>query len=130
MSRKIKAYYVNPRTNTAEPREIETTLDTYYKLLECDCITITSRGFGRSRKRFDIICDDEGLLKDDPLISAIDDLGRVMLVGALLVCGEVDDEGELTSLTDSDVRLLKKYTNHLGTRNHPKGWYMLTSVKY
>jgi len=127
----IKAYYVNPATNTAEARDIDPELDTYYRLLDCDTIDIVNRGFGRGgRRRFDIICDDEGLYKTDPLISAIDDLGRPMLVGALLVTGVADDKGELTSLTDDDVRLLTRYTVHLGTRLHPKGWKMLTSMSY
>lgn len=133
MKNTIKAYYVDPITNTAEAREITDALDTYYELLHCDCIDIVERGFGvgrRGKRRFNIVCDDEGLFKDDVRISAIDDLGRTMIVGALLVTGRSDDEGNLTSLTDDDVRVLERYTMHMSTRKHPKGYKMLTQMTY
>jgi len=127
----IKAYYVDPITDTAKAVDIVPELDTYYDMLHCRTIDIVNRGFGQKGKtRFDIICDDEGLFADDPRISAIDALGKPMLVGSLLVVGEPDDDGNETSLTDEDVRLLERYTMHLSTRNHPHGYNMLTYMSY
>lgn len=128
--RKIKAYYIDPVNNIAEAREITPTLDTYYELIHTDVIDIVNRGFTNSKSRFDIICDDEGLLKDSPYISAIDERMQPMLVGALLVTGEADSHGELTSLTDDDVRLLKRNTRLLKTRKHPDGYRLLTHMTY
>lgn len=125
---KIKAYYIDPDSNTAEPREIETELDTYYRLLHCTCIDIVTRKIGG--KTYVIICDDEGLFNTDPHISAIDDLGQPMLVGALLVTGLADRRGELTTLTDDDVRYISKRVVHLSTRLHPEGWQMLTQCEF
>lgn len=127
----IKAYYVDPTTNTAKAVDIKPSLDTYYDMLHCTCIDIVNRGFGRTGKtRFDIICDDEGLFVDKPYISAIDERGNAMLVGSLLVVGESDDDGNETSLTDEDVRLLERFTFELATRVHRKPYKMLGYVTY
>ena len=131
MKNTIKAYYVDPITNTAEAREITDALDTFYELLHCDCVDIVSREVGRyGKRRYDIICDDEGLLKDDPYISAIDNNGRAMLVGSLLVVGEADDEGNITSLDDDDIKFLKMHTEYLSTYTHKAPYPMLVHVEY
>ena len=130
MTHTIKAFYIDPETNTAEVRTIEDKLDTFYDLLRCRCIDIVTRKIGIRGKAFDIICDDEGTFADDPKISAIDNIGRPMLVGALLIVGRADDDGNLTSLTADDIRRIRRYTTHLGTRKHPEGWNMLTTCEY
>lgn len=128
----IKAFYIDPETDTAEPRTVEDSLDTFYQLLHCRVIDIVTRriGFGRGSRVFDIICDEEGALIEDPLISAIDDYGDAMLVGSLLIVGLADDEGELTDLTDADIKHIRKHVMPLSTRRHPEGWQMLTSCHY
>lgn len=128
----IKAFYIDPKTDTAEPRTVEDSLDTFYQLLHCRVIDIVTRriGFGRGSRVFDIICDEEGALIEDPLISAIDDFGDAMLVGSLLIVGLADDEGELTDLTDADIKHIRKHVMPLSTRRHPEGWQMLTSCHY
>lgn len=130
MSKEIRAFYIDPMTNTAEPRTIQYDLDTFYQLLRCRCIDIVGREIGIRGRGFNIICDDEGTFVDDPRISAIDKVGRPMLVGALLIVGPTDDKGELTGLTSGDIRLIKRYVTHLSTRRHPEGWQMLTTCEY
>ena len=130
MTRTIKAFYIDPETNTAEVRTIEDKLDAFYALLRCRTVDIVTRKIGIRGRAFDIICDDEGTFADDPKISAIDNLGRVMLVGALLIVGQADEDGNMTSLTSNDVALIKRYVAHLGTRLHPEGWQMLTTCEY
>lgn len=103
------------------------TLQDYYKMIGCRYIDIVTRKIGR--KVYDIICDDEGTFVDDPLISAIDDMGRVMLVGNLIICGLADDEGELTGLSPEDIRYIKKRIQTLDTRKHAD-LLMLTSCNY
>ena len=103
------------------------TLEDYYGLIGCDCIDIVTRKIGR--KVYDIIVDDEGLLKDDPIISAIDDFGRVMLVGSMIICGLADAEGELTDLSDNDIRYIKKRIQTLNTLKH-RDLLILTCCNY
>lgn len=126
----IKAYYIDPRNDIAEAREITPELSTYYDMLHCDTIDIVNRGLTNTDRRFDIICDDNGLYADDVRISAIDDCGSPMLVGALLVVGEADEDGNETSLDDYDFCWLERYTNHVRTRLHPAGYKMLTHLTY
>ena len=114
---------INKEVKAVNPQS----LDDYYKLIGCKCIDIVSRKIGR--KRYEIICDDNGLLTDDPLISAIDDLGRVMLVGSLIVCGNVDSKGDLTDLTANDIQYIKKRVQKLDTRKH-EDLLMLTQCSY
>ena len=102
-------------------------LQDYYDLIHCDCIDIVTRRIGR--KWYDIICDDEGTFVDDPLISAVDDFGRVMLVGNLIICGLANGEGELTDLTSNDIKYIKKRIQTLDTRLH-SDLLMLTNCNY
>ena len=80
--------------------DIEGTLEEYYKYIGCSCIDIVTRKVGDTY--FDIICDDEGLLKDSPHISAVDTKGNPMLVGNLIFT-HTDEEGETIGVTDNDV---------------------------
>ena len=115
---------INKTTSVVNPDSLQD----YYDLIGCGCIDIVTRKIGR--KVYDIIVDDEGLLKNDPLISAIDDLGRVMLVGSLIVCGVADEEGELTDLSAADIKYIKKRIQPMFTRQHMEGLLMLTSCNY
>jgi len=102
-------------------------LEDYYKMIGCRCIDIVTRKIGR--KYYDIVCDDEGTFVDDPLISAIDDFGRVMLVGSLIICGRADSEGELTDLDANDIKYIKKRIQKIDSRKHDD-LLMLTSCNY
>lgn len=107
--------------------EINDELDEYYKLLNCSMIDIVSRKIGG--KWFDIVCDDEGLLKDDPKISAINDMGEPMLVGNLIFLHN-DGYGEMVGLDDADIKHLKDHIEVMCTVNHPFGYPMLTQCEY
>ena len=112
-----------------EVREVQAeTLDDYYNLTKCDCIDIVQRRIGK--KRYDIICDDEGLLKAGTKISAINNMGEPMLVGNLLIAGLADNKGELTSLTEEDIEYIKKRVQTMSTRKYPQGYKMLTECGY
>lgn len=97
--------------------EIEDSLATYYNLLNCDCIDIVVRTIGG--KEFDIVCDDEGLFKQFPRVSAVDEKSRPMLVGNLLFLHH-NEEGEMTGLSEDDVEHLIK---HLVTVGDERGVY-------
>ena len=92
----MKGILVNPREGI-KIVDFEPNLDWYYQHLECDTIDIAERKVGG--EYVDIICDDEGLLKEDWLPSAVDWEGRIMLAGCLLLCKH-DGEGGETGLGD------------------------------
>lgn len=97
---KITGIVVNPSEGVAQQATIEKSLDGYYKLLDCSCIDIVSRRIGG--KRYLIVCDDEALCKENPVITAISSDRQPMLFGALFVV-KSDDRDDVRSLTDSEA---------------------------
>ena len=111
--------------------EIPDKLDEFYKILNCRCIDIVARRIGwRTVRRFNIVCDDEGLYKDPQKISAIDNMGQPQLVGNLFIVGGTDEEGNLISLSEAEADYVLGYALQLGTKNFPAGYPMLTQCEY
>ena len=124
-ARTIKAILVDVQNETSRVVEFEDKLENFYELLQCECIDIVSRRIGR--KTFDIVCDDEGLYTQ-PKISAIDDFGRTMLVGNLLICKH--DGENLASLSNDEIKYVKARIVEQGTRMYPKGYMMVMQCAY
>ncbi len=96
---KIKAVYLQAGTGIW-PEVIEVdrdSLEELYKLINCDGVGITRRRIGFNN--YLVICDDEGLFKEDPIVSAVyGGTFQRAFVGNLLVCGLADEYGNLTGL--------------------------------
>ena len=104
----MKVLVLDTETASLDTREIEDDLDTFYSIIGCDCIDIPVRKIGG--KYYDIICDDEGLLKSDTIVSAINEnTWETMLVGNLIICNH-DDEGNMVGLTDEDIEKIRQHT--------------------
>ena len=86
--------------------DVENNLDSYCKLLDCRTIDITTRKIGY--KYYDIICDDEGLLKESNIMSAIDSYDEPALVGSILICN-FDTKGNEKDLTERDIQNIGGY---------------------
>ena len=102
-----KSYLIDVDEKKAKAVDIDTSLESLYETLKVGTIDIVSRKVGG--RWFDIVCDDEGLLKDNPKPSAVSPEGKVMLVGNLLFFHN-DGEGNLTELTEDDIDHLQDYT--------------------
>ena len=76
------------------------TLEEYYRILNCTTFDIASRRIGDNY--YDIYCDDEGLLQCNPVVSAVSEDRKPMLVGNLFVT-KTNDEGETISLTAEEI---------------------------
>lgn len=91
--------------NTLERVDILPKLEEYYRVLDCDLIDIVCVQI--AGRYYDIICDDEYLLRDgEKFVSAVNADGQPMLCGDLLVCsyGEnADGEIEEKSLNPDDI---------------------------
>lgn len=85
-------------------------LEDYYRLMEVDLIDIVVREI--NGKYYDIICDDEALLKEQPIPTMLDIEQMPMIFGNIIIAGLADEEGNMTDLTDEDVIRIK---NKLGT---------------
>ena len=106
----MRAYLLDVENKTRSAVEIDDNqhLQEYYRYLNCSLVDITSRKIGG--KWFDIITDDEGLCKENPIVSALTSDNEPALVGNLLFCNYDAETGEETSLTDEDIAHLEKHT--------------------
>lgn len=99
--------------------EFEDTLENLYKLCKCTCIDITERKVGD--RFYDFVVDDEGLFNQPVIPSVFDSKRQPMLVGNALICNH-DEEGNLSSLTDEQIEILKQHCCTLvfneGERTH------------
>ena len=123
----MKVVFLNVKeSKKPQVMDIEDSLDTFYKLIDCSTIDITRRKIGKHY--YDIICDDEGLFTESPKISAINNMGEPMLVGNLIIC---DSQGSnLKGLTDEQAETIMSYIHKLYTRIYPDGYYMITQCEY
>lgn len=119
----MKAVYLNVKENR-KPRliDIEDKLDTFYRLLDCDTIDVAVRKIGDDY--YDIIVDDEGLLIDNPKISAFDNQYNPQLVGNLLIVKN-DGKGEFKGLTDDEAREVMNNMVCITTQMHEMPYYAL-----
>lgn len=109
----MKFYYLNVDNQTNKAVDIEPTLDNYYKYLDCDCITISTVQV--CGKIYDIICDDEALLKDKPIPSVLIMPG-VNIYGNVLICKD-DGQGNETGLNDYEIVALMAGTFSIKVNN-------------
>lgn len=106
---KVRGILIDVSGNKVEEREVEEcNLDDLYGILNCNTIDIVVRTIGG--KPFDIVCDDEGLLKENPIVTAISEKGDYMLVGNLFICNHNKDC--LASLNDDDIAHIMDNMSH------------------
>ena len=79
-------------------------LKDYYRILGCQYIDIYQRKIGD--RWYTVVCDDEGALKSDAIVSAIDVHGALAFYGNLFIVSGRHDDAELHSLTDSEIHNL------------------------
>jgi len=103
----MKVFKVDVYGDSTGVIEIEDKLEDFYREIKTDVIDIVVRYI--DGQEFDIVCDDEGLLKDKPRVSAMDGGFKPMLVGNLLIAHH-DDEGNLTGISEEDSSLLMFHT--------------------
>lgn len=103
MKKKITGVLIDTEANTAKAVTIDNTLEAFYSALNCSCIDIVERTIGENEKYFTIVCDDEGLLKAAPRISAVSALCAPMLVGNLFITDFDHDTGDLASLSKQEL---------------------------
>ena len=114
----MKVVYMDVENNKLpKVMDIEDKLEVFYELIGCRCIDIVRRKIGN--KRYDVICDDEGLFKDDPVVSAVDTKYGDRLVGNLIIC-KSDVEGNLMGLSDNDVEEIIRHIKVYFTQDFEK----------
>lgn len=105
-------FAIDPRKNA---ELVETNgLDDYYKVIGCDCIDITILAI--DGHLFNVVVDDEGLLKGGAVPSVYSLNGEPLLVNTAIVFG-VEEDCELRSLTIEEVLLLSDRTYEAANQN-------------
>lgn len=126
--KKIKGVLIDVVEGTAKIVVIDHSLNSFYDVLHCRTIDITRRNV--DGVPFEIICDDEGLFSENPLISAIDDFGNPMLVGSIFVVGYDEENSDIRSLTADECAHVMMNIHPLPTRMHPEPYPILTNCEY
>ena len=128
----IKGDILDTEKGSAKNTTLYDKLDAYYAALHCDIIDIVTRKIGD--KLFSIVCDDEALLKDRPIVSAVSGRRKPMLFGSLFVVSDDEEDGELVGLTDEDCRYVFDHIEAVLLANPEKGTgqavLVLSDVEY
>ena len=103
------------------------TLNTYAQIKDLlDDVTLTSTMllFERNgvRLRYDVICDDEALLKDPVPYPVIFMDGNPWLHGPLLIT-QHDKMGENIGITENDIAFIKRNLTPVCVSNHFATWW-------
>lgn len=123
----MKTLLLDVYNDRLEEIDIEDKLEEFYKALDCRTIEIPERKI--AGKYFDIMCDEEGLFRDDAKISAISSNGMMMLVGNLMFFHHTED-GDLTGLSTGDINHIKRNILTVYTERHPEGYVVLTNCDF
>ncbi len=110
--RQVTGMLVNVEQNFAKIVTVPDELPEYYNLLNCQYIDIYRRKVGD--RWYTVVCDDEGALKVDAIVSGVDTQGRIAFYGNLLILSGRADDAELHSLTDSEIdNLIPNISTHV-----------------
>ena len=104
-------------------------LDEFYRLLQCATIDMPTRWIGG--QEFIVICDDEGLFREDRKVSARNG-NEIMFFGNLLVV-KCAGEGEIRGLYPDEAAHVMRHVAGLGmfTENGRMDiWEVLTDVSF
>lgn len=99
----MKAYYINVNTGECGAIEVEPSLEEYHRLIDCCCIDIVERRVGGIV--FNIVLDDEGLLKPNRIGGVARDCDE-MLAGNLLLFGVDEFTHDLRHLTEHEAQTI------------------------
>lgn len=110
MSRPVRGVLLDTVNNTIREHTMNGTLEDIYDALNCRCFDIAERKI--AGEYFSVYCDDEGLLNQAPIVSAMSKTEGPMLVGSLFICRH-DEEGDTVSLTDSEIKRVLGQSFHL-----------------
>ena len=123
----MKVYVIDAETGKHRVEDTDCSLEELYRLTHCSCIDIASRKIGG--QWFDIVVDDEGLLKSNPIVTAATADLRPVLVGSLIVCRH-DSDGNIAGLSNADIELLEANTATISDKAHPgRVWEALINVE-
>lgn len=121
----MRGFLIDVVKGTAQVVECENDLHAWYKLLNCDIVEMPERQI--KGKYYTFICDEEGLLKNNPIVSAINENMEPMLYGNLLIFNIDSENCDIADLTDEDIEVIK---SNIYTMIDTKLHQILANVEY
>lgn len=109
---KITGVLVDVINNEIKEVTIDNTIDEFYRILNCDSIDIVIRIINGVKVH--IVCDDCGLLKEDPIASIIF-FPNDAIVGNIFIC-DFDGIEDLCSLSEDKIKRVLEYQLLIGDR--------------
>lgn len=96
-------FVIDPNSDTAKLAEVNG-LEDYYRTIGCDCIDISMVYL--NNRLFNVVCDDEGLLKGGAVPSVFDGDGNPIIVNTVIVLGADEESCDTRSLTLDEALML------------------------
>ncbi len=114
----MRVVYLNVNDNFVEIKNIKDDLQVFYDMIDCRCVEMPERRIGNvGTHYFNIICDEEALLKEQPTISAVDNSMQPMLFGNLIICKVNYNTGNLKGLTEKEAEYVMKHIRNVTATN-------------
>lgn len=107
----MKAIWIDVESDEVKVIDTKADLKAMYAMCNCDCIDIAVRSIGG--KPYNIVVDDEGLLKSNWTIGALNHDNELMLAGNLVVLGINRRTCDFAGLTDADVENIMGYVREV-----------------
>lgn len=105
MCRWLRGWHIDVSRGTYGPVEFTDALSDIYRLCDCDIVDTYAMYIGF--RRYNVICDKKGRLRENPKVSAVEYDGHPALVGNLIILAGVEGRGfEMHSITAEDERVL------------------------
>lgn len=118
----MRAIFIDIENNESKIVDIPDDLKVFYSMLNCRIVEMPMLKIGvKSHYYFNIICDEEALLKGNPFPSAFSDLGKPLLFGNLLITNVDEKTGELASLSVEDCEYIVQFIKPVGVQNKRTG---------
>lgn len=129
----MRVVYLDVINKEASIRDIKDDLKVFYDMIHCRCVEMPERRIGMNMTDYyNIICDEEALLTDNPILSAIDSNNNPMLFGNLIICKVNYNTGNLNGLTELEakhvLKMIKPYL--MQVENGVKCCMLLTNCEY
>ena len=104
----MKVVYLNVIEGDVMQMDIMDDLQVFYDMIHCRTVEMPEVRIGNRDTYFNIICDEEALLKSGAIPSVFTE-SEAMLYGNIIICKANYNTGELESLTDDECAYIKSH---------------------
>lgn len=126
---KVTGYLIDVFNYKSGSTTIDKSMESYRETLESDCVDIVRRFIGVEKREYAIIYDVNGKQKEDIRVGGYTTKIDPVFYGSLFIA-KYGDDGELTDISEDDVKYLKRYTNWYPLSMYPDPFPSLCCIEY